>query len=583
MAQNAQKEEFTPQIDAKKTVTMPNRGSTPNQKTGGKPNHANQNSNPFNRTPNNRNNEQRQFTPRNNGQGRNHVNKGNQQSSTLKNFNDGKPVEFEPDPEKEEGSQESTGQSRLFVGGLPEAITQEQVRQMFQKFGEVKEVYIPQGKTFAFIKMTNRMQADQAKYGLSGKTIAGQNRPIRVKFAAQGTSVEVKNLSPLISNERLYDAFSRFGKIERAVVMVDERGKSLEKGIVEFDRKNSATKAIEQVNQGCFFLTMSPRAVVCAAVDSVDDADGLQEECLYNTYGFEEEYSFPPRFAAQETFEMDFGNRWKALEELERSQIEIVKIESAERKKRLEQEMHVGMGEEQERLIRREMEQQQARLRQMEETRRQRQEDLRARHEQEIESAKRQRLSLNESHLQLKHLVEGSGMRDPESYRPPPTFRADDQLDSISTFGNQNQSFDEDSRSMASHNGWPSPAQRGSRGGRGRGGPFSPSGRGGGAPRGGFSGSQNFDPIKVPESCNAMTQKIKELEEKHLLNDDGFEQTVNQLRQDQHGNGGPPQRGGRGGGNFRGGGRGGFGDSRGRGRGGRGGAGRGRGGRSGPY
>ena len=77
--------------------------------------------------------------------------------------------------------------------------------------------------------MTNRMQADQAKYGLSGKTIVGQNRPIRVKFAAQGTSVEVKNLSPLISNERLYDAFSRFGKIERAVVMVDERGKSLEK------------------------------------------------------------------------------------------------------------------------------------------------------------------------------------------------------------------------------------------------------------------------------------------------------------------------------------------------------------------
>ena len=82
---------------------MPNRqNQTPNQKTGGKPNHANQNSNHFNRTPNNRNNEQRQFTPRNNGQNRNNHghNKGNNQSSTLKNFNDGKPVEFEPDPEK---------------------------------------------------------------------------------------------------------------------------------------------------------------------------------------------------------------------------------------------------------------------------------------------------------------------------------------------------------------------------------------------------------------------------------------------------------------------------------------------------
>lgn len=120
-----------------------------------------------------------------------------------------------------------------------------------------------------------------------------------------------------------------------------------QRGIVEFDRKNSATKAIEQVNQGCFFLTLSPRAVVCSAVDSVDDADGLQEECLYNTYGFEEEYSYPPRFAAPETFEMDFGNRWKALEELERSQIEQVKLESAERKQRLEQEMRVGIGEEQ--------------------------------------------------------------------------------------------------------------------------------------------------------------------------------------------------------------------------------------------
>ncbi|CAG5112702.1 Oidioi.mRNA.OKI2018_I69.chr2.g6886.t1.cds [Oikopleura dioica] len=126
---------------------------------------------------------------------------------------------------------------------------------------------------------------------------------------------------------------------------------------------------------------------------------------------------------------MDFGNRWKALEELERSQIEQVKFESAERKQRLEQEMRVGIGEEQERLIRREMEQQQARLRQMEESRRQRQEQLRARHEQEIEQSKRQRLSLNENHEQLKNLVEGAGMRAPETYRPPPTYRKPEQME----------------------------------------------------------------------------------------------------------------------------------------------------------
>ena len=42
---------------------------------------------------------------------------------------------------------------------------------------------------------------------------------------------------------------------------------------------------------------------------------------MYHIRGFEEEYSHPPRFAAPETFEMDFGNRWKALEELDRSQL----------------------------------------------------------------------------------------------------------------------------------------------------------------------------------------------------------------------------------------------------------------------
>ena len=97
---------------------MPNRqNQTPNQKTGGKPNHANQNSNHFNRTPNNRNNEQRQFTPRNNGQNRNNHghNKGNNQSSTLKNFNDGKPVEFEPDPEKGKSVERKLIHSKNFM------------------------------------------------------------------------------------------------------------------------------------------------------------------------------------------------------------------------------------------------------------------------------------------------------------------------------------------------------------------------------------------------------------------------------------------------------------------------------------
>ena len=52
-------------------------------------------------------------------------------------------------------------------------------------------------------------------------------------------------------------------------------------GMVEFDRKMSATKAIQQVNEGCFMLTKSPRAVVAAAAEAEDADDGLREVILY--------------------------------------------------------------------------------------------------------------------------------------------------------------------------------------------------------------------------------------------------------------------------------------------------------------
>jgi len=342
--------------------------------------------------------------------------------NVAQKFNLGKTLEIER-PELDE-EHDSGGQARLFVGGLPQGVTTDQVRGMFSKYGEVKDVFIPQGKAFAFVKMANRSEADTAKTGLRGCKIKGQPRPIRVKFANQGTSIEVKNLSPLISNERLYDAFARFGKIERAVVLVDERGKSLERAIIEFDRKNNAARAIQQVNEGCFFLTLSPRAVVCNAVEAEDADDGLREEQLYHARGFEEEYSAPPRFAGPETFEMDFGNRWKALEELERSQKEQVIHESRDRKTRLEQEMTVAMGEEQERLIRLEMERQQNELKRMEDNRRRQQDELRQRHEKEMEDQKRSRQSIIDSHQRLKGLVEGQGMRPADQYKPPPHWTA---------------------------------------------------------------------------------------------------------------------------------------------------------------
>lgn len=44
-------------------------------------------------------------------------------------------------------------------------------------------------------------------------------------------------------------------QIERAQVLVDDRGNSLKEGIVEFARKPTALLALRRCAEGCFFLT----------------------------------------------------------------------------------------------------------------------------------------------------------------------------------------------------------------------------------------------------------------------------------------------------------------------------------------
>jgi proline- and glutamine-rich splicing factor len=78
---------------------------------------------------------------------------------------------------------------------------------------------------------------------------------LKVRFAPHSSIIKVKNLTPWISNELLSHAFGVFGEIERAVVIVDERGKSTGEGIVEYSRKPSAQMALRKCTEGCYFLT----------------------------------------------------------------------------------------------------------------------------------------------------------------------------------------------------------------------------------------------------------------------------------------------------------------------------------------
>ncbi|VDM22969.1 unnamed protein product, partial [Wuchereria bancrofti] len=134
-----------------------------------------------------------------------------------------------------------------------------------------------------------RAHAESAKEAIDGKIIHG--RPVRVRFAVHGAALRVKELSPTVSNEMLYHAFSAFGEVERAVHIVDEKGKPTGEGIVEFERKPSANEALHQIREKVFLLTASPKPLVVEMLEPRDEDDGLAERMIQRS-AMLQKYSF---------------------------------------------------------------------------------------------------------------------------------------------------------------------------------------------------------------------------------------------------------------------------------------------------
>ncbi|KAH7947858.1 hypothetical protein HPB52_016282 [Rhipicephalus sanguineus] len=153
-----------------------------------------------------------------------------------------------------------TGRCRLFVGNLPNNFTEDQFRKLFEDYGEVAEIFLNTAKGFGFVKLDTRQNAEAAKAALDFMPM--QQKPLRVRFATHGAALKVKNFSQWVTNELLELAFSVFGEVERAVVIVDDRGRSVGEGIVEFSRKQAAQQALKRCSEECFILTRSVVLVV---------------------------------------------------------------------------------------------------------------------------------------------------------------------------------------------------------------------------------------------------------------------------------------------------------------------------------
>lgn len=209
-----------------------------------------------------------------------------------------------------------TGRCRLFCGNLPADLNEADFKELFKKFGETGECFLNTQRSFGFIKLDTRINAEQAKQELDGTAFKG--RTIRVRFATHGAAVKVKNLSPFISNEYLEQAFSMFGPVERAVVVVDDKGRPTGEGIVEFERKPASIQCINKCQENCFILTSYPKPIVVEPLEQKDEEDGLPEKSVIKNSQFYMEREAPAHFASNNSNEHKLAMKWRELYELEK-------------------------------------------------------------------------------------------------------------------------------------------------------------------------------------------------------------------------------------------------------------------------
>ncbi|XP_075436958.1 non-POU domain-containing octamer-binding protein [Ascaphus truei] len=277
------------------------------------------------------------------------------------------------------GEKTFTQRSRLFVGNLPSDVTEDELRKLFEKYGKAGEIFIHKDKGFGFIRLETRTLAELDNMPLRGKQL-------RVRFACHSAALSVRNLPQFVSNELLEESFSIFGQVERAVVIVDDRGRATGKGIVEFAGKPSARKALDRCGDGSYLLTAFPRPVTVEPMDQYDDEEGLPEKLIAKNQMFHKEREQPPRFAQPGSFEYEYAMRWKSLIEMEKQQQEQVDRNIKEAQEKMEVEMEASRHEHQVMLMRQDLMRRQEELRRMEEMHNQemqKRKQLELRHEEE--------------------------------------------------------------------------------------------------------------------------------------------------------------------------------------------------------
>ncbi|XP_073151128.1 polyadenylate-binding protein 7 [Henckelia pumila] len=156
-----------------------------------------------------------------------------------------------------------SGIGNVFVKNLSESIDSLNLKEMFQKFGNVlscKVVTSDDGKSkgYGFVQMESENAATAAIESLNDSMIGGKQMYV-AKFVKKAdrvipshetkyTNLYIKNLDTDVSEDVIKDKFSEYGKIVSFVISKDESGASKGFGFANFENPDDAKRAVEALN-----------------------------------------------------------------------------------------------------------------------------------------------------------------------------------------------------------------------------------------------------------------------------------------------------------------------------------------------
>ncbi|XP_064108738.1 CUGBP Elav-like family member 2 isoform X18 [Macrobrachium nipponense] len=213
-------------------------------------------------------------------------------------------VHREPDPDA----------IKMFVGQIPRSMDENDLRKMFEEYGEVYQINVlrdkvtGQSKGCCFVTFYARKSALEAQNAMHNiKTLAGMHHPIQMKPADTENRNERKlfvgMLSKRYNEQDVRVMFSGHGTIEECTVLRDANGQSKGCAFVTFSSRQCAINAIKKMHhsqtmEGC----SSPLVVKFADTQKEKDAKRLQQvtQNLWNVASANNLAAIGPQYLARE-------------------------------------------------------------------------------------------------------------------------------------------------------------------------------------------------------------------------------------------------------------------------------------------